>query len=205
MPDAQRALRLLASACLLATAAASVAGQFKFVGGENKLNEKAAVISYASRVDAYVKTNARRARFFANDAGNDGRDDWRELKGDGKLKATDANESASVIMRNGHVIIAWFTLQRGSRDWVHFISYYFREDGTLAKVEARLNTFYGHVTAVREKFYGERGQLLQADERFYKLGTKSRVRPNDGKEEFIDEPIPIYKSTRDLPFYRLLK
>ena len=88
---------------------------------------------------------------------------------------------------------------------MHDVDCYFREDGTLAKVEARLNTFYGRVTAVREKIYGERGELLQADERFYRLGTKRRVRPNVGKDEFIDEPIPIYKTARDLPFYHLLK
>ncbi|HST51603.1 MAG TPA: hypothetical protein VLJ61_06285 [Pyrinomonadaceae bacterium] len=200
-----RAPRLLTSACLTAAFAVAASGQSKFVSS-GKSSEQAALKSYVARVDAYVTAHARDAHLLANVAGKDGQDNWQELKSlDVLLKPTQANESALAWLRRGHVVLARFTLQSDSGDWVHYVDYYFRNDGTLAKVETRLNTFYGHVTAVREKFYGERGEMLQSDEHFYRLGTKHRLRSKDGKEKFIDEPVPVYKTARELPFYRLLK
>ncbi|MDT7602866.1 MAG: hypothetical protein QOF61_863, partial [Acidobacteriota bacterium] len=87
----------------------------------------------------------------------------------------------------------------------HFILYYFRADGTLAKIESTLNTFYGHVTARREKHFDASGKLLRQTEHFYKLGT-TRKEPNPYGEpdKFIDEPTPLYKRVSDLPFSHLL-
>jgi hypothetical protein len=196
---------LLMCACLTAAFAVSAAGQPKTVRNGRVAQEVAAVRSYAGSVDLYASRHARSVRVFASNADSESEGVWRELKSRGeKSQVSDANESASVWLKDGRVVLTRFTLQSFSGDWVHYVDHYFREDGTLAKIEARLNTFYGRVSAVREKFYGKRGELLQASEHIYRLGTKRKVRPG-GAGEFLDQPIPVYKTTQELPFQHLLK
>jgi len=78
-------------------------------------------------------------------------------------------------------------------------------DGTHLPINkhARLNTFYGYMTVIRERYYDPKGKLLSSSQQFLDLDTQKKKKPGaDG--EFIDEPIAVYRTVKALPFYTLL-
>ena len=149
---------------------------------------------YTTEVDRFSK--ARKFRtfgvFYKGDKGS-----WRELKGKSDQQL---DESCDVWTRDGKVVLAFFGFTSGSGDWYHFIKYYYREDGTLAKIQARLNTFAGNVSVLRDRYYDTNGKLLKSTRRYLDLQTHKPVK----KADFHDDPIPMFSNTSALPFYRLL-
>lgn len=154
-----------------------------------------------------MKANRKPPRIFADiaDGNVQGPQMWREFKNEEARQKADSgnnlNQNAIVGFKNKRVLVITFTLQSPSRDWAHFITYYFREDGSLAKIDAQLNTFYGHLSVFRERFYSAQGKLLGSREKFISLSSQQETKPTG---DFIDEPIPLYKNVRDLPFFKLL-
>jgi len=164
-------------------------------------SELVSIRAYARQVDRFVKLNQKRKRVFGDVGDNE--DNWREFKGKvakGETDPEDLDQVAYLWARNGKVVAAGFTFQSESRDWYHFVTYYFREDGTLAKIHSRLNTFYGSVTAIRDQYYGSNGRVLKSTAKFLDIQTqKPKKKPN-----FQDEPTPVYLNVRKLPFSKLL-
>lgn len=162
----------------------------------------ASIHSYANQVDRFSKRHPK--RIFANVASDteSEEDHWREFKSAAKLESGDASfdESAHVWQKTGKVVAASFTFTSQSGDWAHYVTYYFREDGTLAKVHAALNTFHGNLSVIREKFYDGRGRLLHTSTKYLNLHSQKPTKSRD----FMDEPIRLYLKARDLPFYKLL-
>lgn len=160
----------------------------------------ASINTYVKQVDRYIKINEKRKRIFGEVG--DKQDVWREFKDKVAKDETPENldQVAYVWTRSGKVVAAAFTFQSGSRDWAHFVTYYFRADGTLAKIHSRLNTFYGNTSAIRDKYYGANGKLLRTTARYLDMDTgKPNKHPN-----FQEEQLPIYLSVRNLPFFNLL-
>jgi len=60
------------------------------------------------------------------------------------------------------------------------------------------------MTVIRERFYDGQGKLLRSSQQFLDMETKKKKKPGEDGEEFIDEPIPIYRTVKALPFYTLL-
>jgi len=166
-----------------------------------RASELVSIRAYARQIDQFVRLNQKRKRIFG-DVG-DKQENWREFKGKvakGETNPDDLDEVAYVWARKGNVVAAGFTFQSGSGDWVHFVTYYFREDGTLAKIHSRLNTFSGNVTAIRDQYYSANGRLLKETARFLDLQTqKPKKNPN-----FHDDETPVYLNVRKLPFSKLL-
>lgn len=167
----------------------------------------AGIDAYSKSVDQFIKRKQKSARIFANVASDDeqARDLWKEFKTEKERDAADTggnlNENAYVWHMNGKLVGANFTFQSPSRDWAHFVMYYFREDGTLAKTESTLNTFYGNVTILRTTYYDTNGRALRSNVRYRDLNTQKPLkRPKD----FFDEPTPVYAKVSALPFHRLL-
>ena len=130
-------------------------------------------------------------------------DKWAEFKTVRQEVQANLEDSAHVWLRDGKVVAARFSFTSSSGDWYHYVDYYFRADGTLAKIHAQLNTFAGPdggISVVRDKFYSSSGKLLHTATRY--LDLKSQKPRKRG--EFMDQPIPDYKTVRDLPFYKLL-
>ena len=156
--------------------------------------EVSAIKAYTADVDRFTK--ARKFRtfgvFYKGDKGS-----WRELKGKSDQQL---DESCDVWTRDGKVVLAFFGFTSGSGDWYHFIKYYYREDGTLAKIQARLNTFAGNVSVLRDRYYDTNGKLLKSTRRYLDLQTHKPVK----KANFHDDPVPMFSNTSALPFYRLL-
>lgn len=173
--------------------------------------EVAAINRYEKELDAYTKRRAKSARIFGNLASGttEASDKWTEFRTERARERADTgenlNENALVWLREGKPVRATFTFQSPSRDWAHFITYDYRADGTLAKQRAELNTFYGNLTVIRERFYDPAGKLLHSTDATYHLGTRRRAKPAADLAEFINRPLPLYQSVGALPFQHLLK
>lgn len=89
-----------------------------------------------------------------------------------------------------------------SRDWAYNISAYYRADGSLAKVDADLRTFYGNVSAETIRYYDDSGKILKQTKTFRDIHTNKRLR--NKHPDYTDEPLEIFHRIKDLPFYRLL-
>jgi hypothetical protein len=196
----QMTIRILITVGVLLSIATLVAAQDRKAPSP-QASELVPIRAYVRQVDQFVKLNQKRKRIFG-DVG-DKQENWREFKGKaarGETDPDDLDEVAYVWARKGKVVAAEFTFQSESRDWYHFVTYYFREDGTLAKIHSQLNTFYGGVTAIRDQYYGSKGRVLKSTARFLDIQTqKPKKKPN-----FQDEPTPVYLNVRKLPFFKLL-
>jgi len=168
--------------------------------------EIARIKAYCQELDDYAKRNPKLGRLFGDvSSGMEGeKSRWREFKSEEEREeVVTENDKANVFAKVGAVVLANYTFQSPSGDWSHYVDYYFREDGSLARIHARLNTFYGNMTVIRERFYDPKGKLLSSSQQFLDLDTQKKKKPGaDG--EFIDEPIPFYRTVKALPFYTLL-
>lgn len=174
---------------------------------KTRQSDIAAIDSYTKRLDQFIKRNPKKARIFANvaSATTDEPDRWREFKSDAQREKADTgenlNENAYVWLKDGKIVAANFTFQSPSRDWAHFVMYYFREDGSLAKIQAQLNTFYGDMTVIRDRFFDSNGKLLRSTTKHLDLHSQ---KPKQRDTVFNDEPIPIFRNPAALPFHKLL-
>jgi len=160
---------------------------------------------YTGEVERFTKVN-KKHRIFGDvsSAETDKTDLWREFKSEKELEDTgdgeNLNQTATVWTKQGKVIAAKFNFTSPSGDWNHFINYYFRENGSLAKIDAQLNTFEGNVSVVRQRYYNSNGRLIKSTQTFRDLTTHKPRKSAD----FMDNPIPVYLKVSDLPFRQLL-
>ncbi len=166
--------------------------------------EPTAIASYTKSIDRFTKRNPGKMRIFGIIPGEEDKPDkWAEFKTVRQEVQANLEDSAHVWARDGKVVAARFSFTTPSGDWYHYVDCYFRVDGTLVKIHAQLNTFSGPdggISVVRDKFYSSSGKLLHTTTRY--LDLKSQKPRKRG--EFMDQPIPVYQTVRDLPFYKLL-
>ena len=106
--------------------------------------EPTAITSYTKSIDQFTKRNPRKRRIFGIIPGEEDKPDkWAEFKTIRQEVQANLEDSAHVWRRDGKVVVAQFSFTSSSGDWYHYVSYYFRADGTLAKIHAQLNTFAG--------------------------------------------------------------
>ena len=167
----------------------------------------AEIEAYVKEVDQYIKANEKSARIFSDISSGTagGPATWQEFKTEPEREKANTGENlngnAYVWMRDGKVVGANFTLHSPSRDWVHYVMYYFRSDGTLAKSDSTLNTTYGDITVFRQDYYDSKGILLKGTTHCKDLKTQ-RSKPCG---QYQEEPIPSYKTVSQLPFHNLLR
>jgi hypothetical protein len=158
--------------------------------------------SFTTKVDRFVKSK-KKYRVFADVSSEDDESaKWKEFKNNKALEGVTWYQAANVFTQDGKVATAKFTFTSPSGDWYHFIDYYFRIDGSLAKIHARLNTFYGNISVVRNRYYDSTGQLIKSTKRFQDVKTDKLIKKVPGG--YIDEPIPFYKTVPALPFHKFL-
>jgi hypothetical protein len=174
------------------------------VVAQTRKAQLAAINSYVAEVDRFTRRNPKARRIFADVATeNDNNPRWREFKTKREFDKFDGNpdESAYVWTRAEKIITAAFTFTSQSGDWAHMVTYYFREDGTLAKIEAQLNTFYGDVSVVRNQYFNNAGVQISSSERILDLKTQKPVKK---PADYFDQPVTVLKKASELPFYKLL-
>jgi hypothetical protein len=162
---------------------------------QTKTSAIAEIDTYTKQIDRFIKSKTR-SRLFA-DVSTSEKSRWREVRA---KQAEDLYEKAETWTREGKIVAATFALSSPSGDWVHFITYYFRADGSLAKIEAQLNTFYGNVSVLRDRYYDVNRKQLKATERYLDLETRKPVK----RPDFMVNKIPMYSRVSTLPFGRLL-
>lgn len=178
-------------------------------------NQIQAQTETVSKIDEYGKTVSRlmkktRQRIFADVASDNEKVDWKEFKTeklrDAADKGDNLNQSAYVWTKAGKVVAAAFTLQSPSRDWVQYITYFYHTDGTLAKTESQLNTFYGDVTVKRNYYFDSKGETIKQDVNYFDLQSQKSIdiKEREKMGEFIDRKVKFFKDTSDLPFSKLL-
>lgn len=161
----------------------------------SKATALSGIDTYTAEIDRFIKANPK-SRLFG-DVSSTEKTRWREVT---PKSAENLYETAEVWTRQGKVVAVNFFLTSPSGDWAHFITYYFRDDGTLARIKAQLNTFYGNVSVLRDRYYDPNLKLLKSTQRYLDLESKKPVK----RPDFMDQPIPIYSKVSTLPFRRLL-
>jgi hypothetical protein len=167
--------------------------------------ELASIASYSAEVDHFIKLNRKRVFGDISSGSSDQASRWKEFKSEAAREKAQTgdnlNENAFVWTRSGKVIGANFTFTSPSGDWAHYVMYYFREGGSLARIKAQLNTFYGDVSIVRDRFYSAEGKLLKSTRKVLDLKTQKPTKP---PKDFFDEEFPIFRKIAELPFHKLL-
>jgi len=196
-------MKLIAAlVCLLAIFPQGVAQRRK-----SNRPQVVAIETYCKDVDNFIKRNNTHPRIFANVASGVERVPvkWQEFNTESDRQTADTgenlNENAYVWIRNGKLVGANFTFQSPSRDWVKFVMYYFREDGTLAATKETFNTFNGNLSMERKKLFDAQGKLLRSSVKYSDLQTGWARR---SRNNFTNEDVPIYRTIQSLPFYGLL-
>lgn len=161
---------------------------------------------YCQSVWEYTQTNLPQ-RFFAEvENSSDGRNhaiEWREFATKEELEKDENHVNAAFVwLRDGKLVAANFTLGSGSGDWVQYGDYCFDRRGRLAGIQEELRTFYGMIDVKRTYIYDARGRLLSKSEQFTDLDSQN---PKKTDEEFIDENLPIYLRSQQLPYAFLIK
>jgi hypothetical protein len=189
--------------CSVLVVAPHVGGVGK-VAGPVRRSELASAQAYCAQLDAFVDANRLDALRLAEarPSGSSAAPAWKVFASDDEREQADADSLANVWVQKGRVAVVALTLQSSSRDWVLFATFYFRPDGTLAKIDSTLNTFYGDLSVERVWFYDRGGKTLDFHTAFYDLQTRKRVRPN---RDFVDKVVPRYETVRRLPFWKLVR
>jgi hypothetical protein len=196
-------IRILVTLGSLLILSAAAAGQEQKAAAPQK-TELTVIAAYTKSIDQSTKRNPRKMRIFGIIPGEEDKPDkWAEFKTVRQEVQANLEDSAHVWLRDGKVVAARFSFTSSSGDWYHYVDYYFRADGTLAKIHAQLNTFAapdGGISVVRDKFYSSSGKLLHTATRFLDLQSQKPRK----RGEFMDQPIPVYKTARELPFSKLV-
>ena len=167
------------------------------------------------QIDKYAKIGSSlmkrtKQRIFADVSSHGKMPNWKEFKTEKMRDSNDTgdnlNENAYVWMNNGRIVSTTFSFQSPSRDWAHFVTYYFRPNGTLAKAESTLNTFYGNVTVERNYYFDSKGKILKLNTNYLDLKTQKPINLTELKkrQDFIDRKVKFIKDTNKLPYIKLM-
>lgn len=165
------------------------------------------IASYVGRIDLFTKNKRNRFRIFADvsSATANEKSRWMEFKTQAAMEAAgtgdNLNEQAFVWRDKGNVVCVKLTQTSPSGDWVQFVVYYFRADGSLAKLDAELNTFYGDVTVKRTRSFSETGRLLQSTTKYFDLKSQKPIKE---PKDFYNKPVAVFTNVGRLPFSHLL-
>jgi hypothetical protein len=115
------------------------------------------------------------------------------------------NTQARVWIRPGGIMYVEATFQSASGDWVQYVDYCYRPDGSLARTKLTYNTFLsdveGGVSGLRTRHYDPSGQVLDSKQKVLSLETKKRV----PKSKFPDDEEPVFFKRDELPFWERVK
>src|SRR6185295_2787268 len=140
--------------------------------------EIASIDRYAAQLDQYAKRNEKTAQIFGDISSGttDEKSNWKKFKTTKEREdastGENLNEQAEVWRRAGKVVRVTMTFGSPSGDWAHFVTYYFRDDGSVAEIHGELNTFYGDLRVVSDHYYSQDGKLLKTKRLFLDLKTK---------------------------------
>jgi hypothetical protein len=212
---------LVMTAMPVSKASAGLPSQSAARGTRQNPAEIAAIEAYCKGVDQYLKSHPQATRFFVDAlpeaqaaSSPEGGKAWYEVKTEDEMLDAErayAHRSVTVTMKDGEIVHAEMAepMEHSRTSY----GYYFRSDGTLAKIASE---FYGNIAEahiVRDNFYDPSGKLLRAMSQCFHIITTSRgskerrvsCRRDEMSAEYGNYEIPIYKKSTNLPGYELLK
>jgi hypothetical protein len=162
-----------------------------------------------------TKINDRRLLLGLLEKSQSDRGRWTEYNQQAKLDAAaeagHVYDVAQVWSRQDGAIAVSMSLSSGSGDWIQYVEYCFRPDGTLARTHATLNTFnavskdefkdVNGASRQRDRYFDGSGRQVKVTKRLLDLKTKLP----DPTLQFMESDEPIYKTATALPFFDLLK
>lgn len=170
--------------------------------------------TYCKTIDSFVKRNKNPHLVFADisDYNDDSKQKWRKFASDKALeKFRERNETYTIAYnwrKNGKIIQSNFTFFSPSGDWAHYVYHYFRPDGTLAKVESDMRTFYDDMIILQTIYFDSKGKQVGKITQYKDLRSKKPKKPSkDFLKDFseIKSGEDYFKKTSKLPFAKLLK
>ncbi|PWT90893.1 MAG: hypothetical protein C5B55_08985 [Blastocatellia bacterium] len=171
----------------------------------------AQIDAYCKELDSFRNNKQNRSRVFSkvipeSQSGETLKGNWREFQ---NAKARKANfnsdrlyDVGDVWMKDGNAVVAEFEFGT-SGDWSQVMTYYFRDDGTLAKIRSNFGKFMGHVRIVKDSFYDSNGKRLHTRVQCFDLNDRNRRQKCPGDTSQADAE--VYKRVQNLPLYRVLK
>ncbi len=165
--------------------------------------------TYAKSLETFIRRYKEPHLIFADisDYNDDSKDKWRKFASEKALeKFRERNETYTIAYnwrKNGKIVQSNFTLFSPSGDWAQYDFYYFRANGTLAKIASELRTFIGDLIVLRDLYFNENGKLIRQKTRYRDLRSKKPVRKP--KDQDYKTDVEIYKTVRRLPFAKLVK
>src|SRR6266851_5229394 len=177
-------------------------------------SEVSTITSYCRELGIYAKRNPKQARFFGDISSydqsgvtlNKPTEKWREFKTQKarEIATTEDNlyNTANVWLRAGNIVLAHFEYGSPSGDWSQFVSYCFRQDGSLAELENSFRTFNGSVRIEKQNIYNANGKRLRVTTRCFELesGRKKRCGGN-----YAQYDADVFRKVQQLPTYHLIK
>lgn len=159
-----------------------------------------AVEKYTDELDSYARLNPQARRFFINTSETQP-GTWQEVTGE---KEIENKASAVVWMKKDKAVIALLTSQ--AMESSQKVTYYFRENGTLAKIHSEMFIKAGNMEAIRDRSYDPKtfAILIRDFSRCFNFET-SQVKPCGEAATIEAKAIPVYMKTTELPFYAQLK
>jgi hypothetical protein len=158
-----------------------------------------AIEKYTDELDAYAQANAQARRFFVNTA-EDQTGSWQEVRSEGELGD---KASAVVWMKKEKPVIA--LLSGRSLGQSRRVTYYFRENGTLAKVHSELQISAGNMQSVRDRSYDPKTFARLVRDFSYCTDMVTGQQKACGDAEALEKSIPVYMRSTELPIYAMLK
>ncbi len=183
---------------------------FVYAQKSDENNEIQKIDEYSKTLDTFVEKNKSPHLVFADVSKNE-KPKWKKFESEKALNEfREISETYSISynwQKNGKIVISNFTLFSESGDWIKYVYLYFREDGTLAKAESQLNTFYGNFSFLQDIYFDEKGNILKNISKYLDLETKKPKTPDKGDIfDNGDRINPFYFKTADqLPYNHLLK
>jgi hypothetical protein len=171
-------------------------------------SEVAAIDAYCKELDDFKNSERNRARILGAEVDQTDVPKWKEFKSRRARGKAFFEDVADVWMKNEKLVVAELNSETNSGDWSKFVQYYFRDDGTLAKMRTTFAGFmvfseHGGGRIVQERIYSSSGKLLQKRLRCFELEKTHRRIKCSGDYSNYDGT--YYRRAQNLVFYGLLK
>jgi hypothetical protein len=180
-----------------------------------------AIASYVSaqttvgQIDKYVAsvkkiTNSAPIIVADTSADDGGRANWKRFASENALdKFRKKSETYSIAYNwklKGKLAAAHFTDFSQSGDWTQYTYHYFRPDGSVAKVETELRTFYGDWIVVRNYYFDKKGNRIKRTAKYLDLTTRKpkKPEPDMASDNWSGLSVKFYNTTRKLPFIKII-
>jgi hypothetical protein len=163
------------------------------------------VKAYCSTIDDY-KHDAD-PKLFA-DASDSAKPAWRKVATERELDSlTEAQFQHSTVARvwfkDDKVVAVETDYTTAAGYWELSAEYCFREDGTIATLHSEYHDAVEDYVSLRDKIFDESGNVIDTKEQIFDANTH-KPKKLSNKVAASEQHAPEYKTTKDLPFHRLL-